>query len=266
MTGRWRRVTNTHPAVTTPPRGARSVVSPTAQTVMPARLSPLTALVAVALLGAAGAAQTQPFAAQQAATPVVRTTPPLTVYTGHYPSDGGLVQVEADGDGLVITAHGAPVAARLAGLATSDDVLDARAADLLDAWVVGDLAPLAASVAPERAAEAGPSFAAYRTALVRGHGEAVAASVVATFRQIDGRRATLAQVLFEHGTEFVSFVWADDGALTTLTRGLSPVVLGGLRPAGPDTFESAGTVLRFERAADGRIAGLAVGSRLVAAR
>lgn len=259
-------MTNAHAAVTTRPQGARSVGSPTAPTPMPARFSAISALAAVALIAATVSAQTQPFVAQQAVTPVVRTTPPLTVYTGHYPSDGGLVQVDAYGDGLVVTAHGAPVAARLAGLATSDDVLDARASDLLDAWVVGDLDALAASVAPERVAEAGPSFAAYRTALVRGHGEAVAASVVGTFRQIDGRRATLAQVLFERGTEWVSFVWADDGSLTTLTRGLSPVVLGGLRPAGHDTFESAGTSLHFQRADDGRIAGLAVGSRLVAAR
>lgn len=233
---------------------------------MPARLSTLSVLVLAATLSLTASAQTPTLLAQNATTPVVRTTPPLAAYTGHYTSDGGLVQVDAHGDGLAITAHGAPVAARLAGLATSDDVLDARAADLLDAWVMDDLAPLVASVAPHRTEAAAASFARYRTALVHGHGEAVAASVVATFRQIDGRRATLAQILFDHGNEFVSFVWDDDGTLTTLTRGLSPVVIGDVRPVGPDAFESAGTVLRFERAVDGRIDGVSVGDRLVAAR
>ncbi|MEM1117647.1 MAG: hypothetical protein AAF845_17935 [Bacteroidota bacterium] len=232
---------------------------------MPARPVSLSALVLTALFGLAASAQTPVLLAQNTA-PAVGTTPSLTAYTGHYTSDGGLVQVDATADGLVLTAHGATVAARLAGLATSDDRLDAHAADLLDAWVAGDLRPLVASVAPERTEAADADFATYRTALVRGHGEAVAGNVIATFRQVDGRRATLAQILFEHGTEFVSFVWADDGALSTLTRGLSPVVLGEVRPIGPDAFEGAGTVLRFERADDGRIASVSVGDRLVAAR
>lgn len=230
---------------------------------MPARLSAL-ALAAV-LAGASASAQTQALIVPAVDAPAVRTTPPLTAYTGHYPSDGGLVEIEAGSDGLVVTAHGAPVAARLAPLATSDDALDARAEALLDAWVGGDLAPLAAAVAPERA-DAASGFEAYRTALVRGHGEPTAASVVGTFRQIDGRRATLAQVLFERGVEWVSFIWTDDNTLTTMTRGLSPVVLGSVRPAGPDAFTANGARLVFSREADGRVSGLSVGRRLVAAR
>lgn len=230
---------------------------------MPTRLSTLLLVASFAL---AASAQPSTWVAQTASVATERATAPAASYAGFYTADGGTVHIEAPGAALVVTAYGAPVAARLAGLGASDDALDARAESLLDAWVRNDLAPLIASVAASRSEAAAVDLAGYRSALVRGYGEVVAASVVATFDQIDGRRSTLAQVLFEHGTEWVSFVWAEDGRLTTLSRGIGPVVFRDLRPLGSDTFGGADTVLQFDRAPDGRVAGLSVGGRSVAAR
>ena len=231
---------------------------------MPTRLPflALLALVSAFALSAAAQAPTS-FAAHTASA---SGTPSLDVYAGHYTTDGGSAEVRAEAGHLTVVAYGAPVAARFALLAPGAADRDARAADLLDAWVVGDLAPLAEAVAPQRRAASVTSFEAYRSALVRGYGEPVAASVVGTFEQIDGRSATLAQVLFEHGTEWLSFVWNDDGEVLTIARGLSPVVLGPVRPAGRDTFEGNGATLTFSREADGRVSGLSVGARLVAVR
>lgn len=198
--------------------------------------------------------------------PSVETAPSLAAYAGLYATDGGMVEVRDGGSALELVAHGAPVAARLAGLAVSPPAADARTASLLDAWVTGDLATVAAAVRPGRQDAASESFGNYRAALVRGLGEVVAASVVGTFRQTDGRDATLTQILFDRGSEWASFIWDEDGQLVTITRGLSPVTVGTIRAAQPDVFVGSGTEVQFEREADGRIGGLRVNNRFVAVR
>lgn len=230
---------------------------------MPARLSLLAALVFAATAAPVSAQAPTRLVAQRTASASGHA--PTGVYAGYYTTDGGSVEVRTDGSALALVAYGAPVAARLAAFTPGHDALDARTEALLDAWVQDDLAPLVEAAAPESRERAAESFEAYRATLVRGHGEAVAASVIATFQQIDGRRATLAQVLFDRGVEWVSFVW-DGEALLTVTRGLSPVVLGPVQPAGRDTFEGADATLTFDREADGRVSGLSVGGRLVAVR
>ena len=232
----------------------------------------LPALLAASAFALTASAQTSPVAWNPApAPPTATATPPaasLDAYAGHYASDGGgvdvRVDVRADGPRLVVLAYGAPVAARLARLAPEHAAVDDRAQSLLDAWVAGDLAPLASAAAPDDRGAAA-RFGAHRAALVAGLGGAVASSVVGTFRQTDGRHATLAQVLFERGTDWVTLVW-DGDVLTGVMRGLGPVVLGDLAPLGPDAFEGADAVLAFDRSADGRVAGLSVGDRPVAVR
>ena len=233
------------------------------------RLAPL--LLASAF-GLAAQAQSSPVAWRPAPAPPAPTAAPagatpLDAYAGHYASDGGgvdvRVDVRADGPRLVVVAFGAPVAARLAALAPEHAAVDARAQDLLDAWVAGDLAPLAAAAPSDP--DAARRFGAHHDALVAGLGGAVASTVVGTFRQTDGRHATLAQVLFEHGVDWLTFVW-DGDALGGVLRGLGPVVLGELTAHGPDAFAGASAVLAFDRGADGRVAGLSLGGRPVAAR
>lgn len=229
---------------------------------MPARRFLL--LVAAALFAASANSQSAPvvqYAALHAAP-----APSLDRYAGTYATDGGAIEVRAEGDHLVLLVHGAPVAGRLATLAPRHPALAAHAAALLDAWVADDLAPLVATVAPDRQAHAAESFEEYRSALVRGHGPAVAASVTGTFHQLDGRLVTLAQLLFERGSEWAALVWNEDGTLATMTRGLGPVVVGTVRPSGPDTFEGAATTVSFHREADGRIAEITVEGQLTAMR
>lgn len=218
----------------------------------------------LALLATSASAQTQ-FAslASPAASP---DAPSLSAYAGLYATDGGMIEVRDGGDRLVVVAHGAPVAARLAALSATSPVADARTETLLDDWVAGDLTSIVAAVRPARQSHAAESFERYRAALVRGHGDVVAASVVGTFRQIDGRDATLVQILFEHGSEWASFVWAEDGTLVTITRGLSPVAVGTLWSTEADAFAGTDTDVRFEREADGQIGAIRVNDRFVAVR
>ena len=207
-----------------------------------------------------------PAAAAQSSAPLrlASATPPssLADYAGLYATDGGMIEVRDGADGLVLVAHGAPVAARLAPLAASDAATDARAERLLDAWITGDLDTVVGAVRPARQAAAAEAVAAYRGALVRGHGDVVAGSVIGTFRQIDGREATLVQVLFDRGAEWAAFVWDEDGALVTVTRGLSPVLVTAVRATGADTFAASAETapLAFEREADGRIGALHMGT------
>ena len=232
----------------------------------------LPALLAVAAFSLAASAQTPPVAWNAAPTPpATAATPPaasLGAYAGHYASDGGgvdvRVDVRADGPRLVVLAYGGPVAARLVGLAPRHAAVDGRAQFLLDAWVAGDLAPLVAAAAPDDEGAA-RRFGVHRQALVTGLGGAVASSVVGTFRQTDGRHATLTQVLFERGVDWVTFVW-DGDALAGVLRGLGPVVVGDLVPLGADAFEGTAAVLTFERSEDGRVAGFSLGGRSVAVR
>lgn len=198
--------------------------------------------------------------------PAVSLAPSAAPYAGLYAADGGMVEVRPSGTGIALVAHGAPVAARLKALADTDVATDARAMTLLDAWITGDLATVAAAASPARQPALAEALGAYRTALVRGHGEAFAGSVIETFRQTDGRKATLVQLLFERGTEWAAFVWDEDGALVTLTRGLSPVTLGAVRPSGPDAFGHGATAVTFERDASGRIGAVRVGGRFSALR
>lgn len=216
------------------------------------------------LLLAAAAASSQPMAPhlESAAT---APSPSLSAYAGLYATDGGMVEVRDGGTALVLVAHGAPVAARLKGFAPSSHA-DARAATLLDAWVSGDLAPMIAAVRPERRDRAAESFARYRAALTRGHGDAIASSVIGTYERVDGTETTLVQILFEHGTEWASLVWDAQDRLVTITRGLSPVLVGTAAPIGPDVFAGGGVEISFEREADGRIGAVAIGERLVAIR
>ena len=231
----------------------------------------LLALLAASSFGLAAAAQSPLVAARHvgSAPPAAPTAASLDAYAGHYTSDGGgldvRLDVRAEGPCLVAVAYGAPVAARLARLAPGHAARDGRAEPLLDAWVAGDLAPLAAAVAPGGAGDADARFGAQRTALVRFYGEPLASSVVGTFRQTDGRHATLTQVLFERGVDWITFVW-DGGALASVQRGLGPVVLGDLRPHGADAFEGARAVVVFDRGPDGEVAGLSIDGRPVALR
>lgn len=204
---------------------------------------------------------------QSAAAPLP-LDPPDTAYAGLYAADGGMVEVRDAHRGLVLVAHGAPVAARLAPLANSDDATDARAEALLDAWIVGDLDAIASAVRADRQSQAAEHFGAYRSALVRGLGDVQAGSVIGTFRQIDGREATLVQILFERGSEWAALVWDESGALVTMTRGLSPVVVGTVRETAADTFaaDAESAPLAFEREADGRVATLRHGATFSAVR
>ena len=232
----------------------------------------LPALLAVAAFSFAASAQTSPVAWNAAPAPppteAASSAASLDAYAGHYASDGGGVDVRVDvragGPGLVVLAYGAPVAARLVGLAPRHAAVDGRAQSLLDAWVAGDLGPVVAAAAPDDGGAA-RRFGAHRMALVMGLGEPVASSVVGTFRQTDGRHATLTQVLFERGADWVTFVW-DGDALAGVLRGLGPVVVGDLVPLGADAFEGADAVLAFDRGTDGRVAGLSLGGRTVADR
>ena len=196
----------------------------------------------------------------------MEASPSLADYAGLYAADGGVIEVRATATGLDVLAHGAPVAARLRGLALSDARVDAHAERLLDAWVAGDLAPVVAAVRPDRQPDAAEALDRYRRALVRGHGPAVASSVAGTFRAPQGVSITLVQILFERGSEWASLVWDEDGHLVTLTRGLSPVVVGTLRPTSRDAFAGADVRARFERNVDGRVETLRMGDRLVAVR
>ena len=189
----------------------------------------------------------------------------LEAYAGLYATDGGMIEVRS-GDGLEVVAHGAPVAARLVALATPDPATDDRAQSLLDAWVAADLEAVVTAVRADGQASALESFGVYRSALERGHGPAVASSVIGTFDASHGGRVTLVQILFERGSEWASLVWDQDGALVTMTRGLSPVVVGTIQPAERDAFAADGLEVRFERNTDGRIDTLRVDDRFVAIR
>jgi len=222
-----------------------------------APLTPL-ALSLAALIAVAPAASAQ---TQFASVPIT-ATPTASPYAGLYAADGGMLEVRDGRDGLVLVAHGAPVAARLAAFSASDEATDARAETLLDAWILGDLDTVVGAVRPARQADAAGHLAAYRSALVRGYGEVLAGSVVGTFRQIDGRETTLTQILFDRGSEWAAFVWDEQGRLVTITRGLSPVVVGTVRETAADTFaaHAAPAPLAFEREADGRVGALQVGT------
>ncbi|MGB3544577.1 hypothetical protein [Rubrivirga sp.] len=193
-------------------------------------------------------------------------------YAGLYATDGGMIEVRPGTSGITLIAHGAPVAARLTGLSSSDTHTDAHAAALLDAWVTGDLEAVVTSVRSERQFESAESFARYRSALVRGHGDAIAASVVGTFDSIYGGQVTLVQLLFDRGSEWASLVWDENDELVTMTRGLSPVVVGTAEPTSRDTFTGTGTdtgtgtEVRFERGQDGRVETIRVDDRFVAIR
>ncbi len=227
------------------------------------RLAPL-ALSLAALTALAPLASAQ---ARFTSTPLAaRAEASTTVYAGLYATDGGMVEVRAADGGVVLVAHGAPVADALMPLTTTDAATDARAEALLDAWTLDDLGTVVAAVRPSRQADATTSLAAYRAALVRGRGPAVAGRVVGTFRQIDGRSATLVQMLFERGAEWASFVWDEDGRLVTVARGLSPVVVGMAESAGADAFEAGSLPVVFGREADGRVFALHVGDRFSAVR
>ena len=228
------------------------------------RSSALVALLAVApfAIAPAASAQTSDYLTPASA----RLSPSTAAYAGLYATDGGMVEVRPSGAGIALVAYGAPVAARLRALAATDDATDARTETLLEAWIAGDLDAVASAARPARQPATAQTLAAYRAALVRGHGRAVAGSVVGTFWQIDGRKATLVQVLFERGTEWAAFVWDEDGALVTVTRGLSPVTLGTVRPSGADAFGSGPAAVTFDREADGRIASVRVGEQFTALR
>ncbi len=223
---------------------------------VPARLALLAAAFAFAATTASQPAAPLPYAA-------LRPSPTLDRYAGRYATDGGAIEVRGEGDHLVLLAHGAPVAGRLAALALPSALTD-RAAALLHAWVTGNLAPLATATArPDRAAA---SFEAHRRALVRGHGPILGADIAGTFRQAEGPLVTLARLRFERGAEWASLVWHENGSLATVRRGLAPVVVGTVRPAGPDAFEGPGLTVTFHREADGRIAEVEVADRLTAMR
>ena len=220
-----------------------------------------------ALLALLAAAPLAPAQTAAPPTPVVASfAPPGAPYAGLYATDGGMVEVRPSGAGIALVAHGAPVAARLRALGETDAATDARAMMLLDAWITGDLAAVAAAARPAHRPAAAEALAAYRTALVRGHGEVFAGSVVETFRQTDGRKATLVQLLFDRGSEWASLVWDENGDLVTMTRGLSPVVVGTAEATSSDTFVGAGVGIRFERGQDGRIETIRVDDRFVAIR
>ena len=222
-------------------------------------------LAALAAFAPVASGQNQ-FAAVSPAIQTVAEAPRATAAVGLYATDGGMVEVRDARGGIEILAHGAEIAATLAPLAASDAVLDARTETLLDAWTLDDLGPLVAATRPDRRDQAAASFAAYRAALVRGRGDAVAGRVIGTFDQTDGRAVTLVQMLFARGAEWASFVWDEDGHLVTVTRGLSPVVVGTARPTGADAYVANGQPLVFEREADGRVHALHVGNHLSAVR
>lgn len=187
----------------------------------------------------------------------------LSPYAGVYTTAGGFLELVERQGALRMIANGPSVAA---ALASESDALHAQTETLLDAWIAGDAKPLIASVAPHRQREAEVSFAAFRSALTCRIGDMTDARIVGTFRQTNGRRATLALVQFERGSQWISLVWADSDDLVTVKRGLSPVVAGTARPIGRDLFESNGTRIAFSRDAAGRIHELAVGSRVRATR
>ena len=192
---------------------------------------------------------------QLASAPVAAHTieaPGRTAYAGLYATDGGMVEVRDARGGLVIVAHGAEIASALAPLATTDAALDARTEALLDSWTLDDLATIVQAVRPSQREVAAASF--------------VAGSVIGTFEQTDGRPVTLVQMLFERGAEWASFVWDESGDLVTITRGLSPVIVGTAQATGADTYRAQGQPLAFEREADGRVHTLRVGDHLSAVR
>ena len=227
----------------------------------------LPALLAAAAFSLAASAQTSPVAWRAApAPPPTSAAASLDAYAGQYASDGGGVDVQvdvrADGPRLVVLAYGAPVAARLARLAPAHAAVDDRAEALLDAWVAGDLAPLAAAAD----GPAGRRVGAHRAALVRFYGEPFARE-----RRRDvppdstGGTRRSPRSSSSGGVDWVTFVW-DGDALASVQRGLGPVVVGDLAPLGADAFEGADAVLAFDRSADGRVAGLSLGGRPVALR
>lgn len=190
----------------------------------------------------------------------------LAPYAGTYITENGSVELAETRGGLEVIAVGAPVAAALADLSTTATGLDARASDLLTAWVAGDTAPLAAAVAPDRQPVAEADFNATRSALTRRLGAMTQVEVLGTFRQVSGSRATLARLHFEHGAEWISLVWTDASDLATLRRGLTPVIAGIAYPTGRDTFDMEGLPVTFERDATGRIHTVAIGRQLEATR
>ncbi|WP_412060480.1 hypothetical protein [Rubrivirga sp. IMCC45206] len=207
-------------------------------------------------------------AGQTTYTLPVSTPLPTTsaAYAGLYAVDGGMLEVRALGADVVLIAHGAPVAARLAALAPTDAATDARTVSLLDAWTLGDLAPLVAAARPSQRVAMGQTLADYHAALVRGRGALVAGSVIGTFTQIDGRRATLVQMVFERGSEFATFVWDEADALVAVRRGLPPVHIGIARAVGGDAFTTPGTPVTFDRESDGGVYAVHVGERFTAVR
>lgn len=230
------------------------------------RVSPTFVLAALAAAALALAPAATAQASADGPRAIEAPASPFADYAGLYATDGGTLEVRDTDAGLALVAHGAPVAARLAALAGSHDATDARTEALLEAWVLDDVATVAAAARPTRQAATLEALTAYRAALVRGYGDVVAASVAGTFVQVDGREATLVQVLFERGVEWAAFVWDEDGALVTVTRGLSPVALGEIAPAGLDAFVHGATTVAFDREADGQVRALSVGERFEAVR
>ena len=226
---------------------------------MPARLLPFAALLVTTLLASVSAQVPVHYAVAHLAP--ADTAPALGVYAGRYATDGGAVEVVLRAGALRVIAHGAPVAAALA-----PSPVDARAAGVAAAWAADDLGPALAAVAPGDRETARADLAASRAALVRARGAVRSARPAGTFRRTDGRRVTLVEVTFARGAEWLSLVWAADGALSTVTRGLGAADLGAARPAGPDAFTLGERTLRFARGADGRVSGLTVDGRVVAER
>lgn len=228
----------------------------------------MTRLLAFAFLLVSLPASAQTLVAQfspQASAPIAAPAPSLSAYAGVYTADGGTIEVRDGDSALVVVASGASVAARL-GEAVAPSPADAWTATLLDAWISDDLHPMVDAARPSRQALAAESFARYRAALIRGHGDALSSTVVGTFDRTDGQRATLAQIHFEDGTEWASLVWDANGHLVTVTRGLGPVVIGTATPVRADLFSARGVEVAFERGTDGRIDTVIIGDGLVAVR
>jgi len=232
---------------------------------MPARTPLVLALIATLSLPLAASAQSSFLAARGM---VVASPEPTSVtpYAGTYTANGGSVELVERPGALQVVVTGAPVAAALAGLSPRSGVLDTRAHTLLAAWVAGDTSPLTDAVVPSRQLVADAHFAAFRSALTRRIGDMTSAEIIGTFRQTNGRPATLARVHFEHGAQWISLVWTNGGDLATIKRGLSPVLVGIARPTGRDTFGIAGTPITFTRDTTGRIHELAIGTQLQATR
>lgn len=194
------------------------------------------------------------------------TSIPLTPYTGTYTTAEGRIELVAQQGTLRLQVTGAPVAAAIAHLSPSPSLLDVTSETLIAAWVAGDIAPLAAAVAPNRQRVAADHFAASREALVRQLGAGIALEIAGTFRKTDGGWATLVRLDAERGSEWMSLVWTDTHELATVKRGLNPVFVGTARPVARDVFEISGTSLTFGRDATGRVQSLTIGTHLVATR